>query len=121
MAALARIKTLKLVPNPFRDPPEAVAKGGIESIEQYYKNIFAEGFVIERRDVKVVIIGKAGAGKTRCAIVSQAGRGHQDDVPCSVYPCVALCTVGVMRHIPVHRHAYFSAAYCLVHSAHLSM
>lgn len=99
LASLARIKTLKLVPNPFRDPPEAVAKGGIESIERYYKNIFAQGFIIERRHVKVVIIGKAGAGKTRCAIVSRAGRRHRDDVQLSYAEfasfIVALPLVGV--------------------------
>lgn len=53
------------VPNPFREPPEAVVERGIDAVKQYFTALFAEGFTVERRDVKVVIVGREGTGKTR--------------------------------------------------------
>lgn len=54
-----------MVPNPFQEPPEAVAQGGVGTVKDYFTDLFAEGFIAERRDVKVVIVGKEGTGKTR--------------------------------------------------------
>lgn len=54
-----------LLPNPFREPPEVVVRDGIESVKSYFTTLFAEGCTLERRDVKAVIVGKEGSGKTR--------------------------------------------------------
>lgn len=54
-----------LVPNPFHEPPEAVVKAGMENIEMYFEDLFAEGLIAERRGMKAVIVGQGGAGKTR--------------------------------------------------------
>lgn len=64
---LARVEqhNLYLLPNPFREPPEVVVREGIESVKNYFTNLFAEGCPMERRDVKVVIVGPKGVGKTR--------------------------------------------------------
>lgn len=62
---LERVGTDSLSNNPFREPPEAVVYGGIEAIKSYYKDLFDGGPKIQRCDIKVVIIGEAGAGKTR--------------------------------------------------------
>lgn len=55
-----------LLPNPFSEPPEAIVSGGKGAVRKYFEALLQEEHVIERRDVKVVIIGEAGAGKTRC-------------------------------------------------------
>lgn len=39
---------------------------GFGAIRQYFKDIVAEGTRIERHDIKGVLLGDAGAGKTRC-------------------------------------------------------
>lgn len=54
-----------LVPNPFHEPPEAVVQAGMEDIEMYFEDLFAEGLAAERRGMKAVIVGQEGAGKTR--------------------------------------------------------
>lgn len=63
--SLERIPRCTLVPNPFREPPEAVVAGGAESIKRYFTDLFADRRTTERCDMKAVIIGQAGAGKTR--------------------------------------------------------
>lgn len=55
----------ELVPNPFREPPEAVVAQGMLEVEKYFRDLFEDGFIAERRNVKAVIVGRAGAGKTR--------------------------------------------------------
>ncbi len=64
---------LSLLPNPFRVPPEAVVREGMGSVKGYFTALFAEGHTMERRDIKVVIAGKAGAGKTK-AVGAAAGQ-----------------------------------------------
>lgn len=54
-----------LVPNPFHEPPEAVVARGVDAVKEYFLDMFEDGFVAERRNVKAVIVGRAGAGKTR--------------------------------------------------------
>lgn len=40
--------------------------GRVKGIREYYMDLFAEGCITtERRDIKAVIIGEQGAGKTR--------------------------------------------------------
>lgn len=56
---------LTLLPNPFQEPPEAVAQGGVGMMKDYFTNLFEEGFITKRRNLKVVIVGKDGSGKTR--------------------------------------------------------
>lgn len=60
-----KIGPRSLLPNPLREPPEAVVSAGSEDIRKYYGELLAEGHITERRDIKVVIIGSEGAGKTR--------------------------------------------------------
>lgn len=55
-----------LLPNPFREPPEAIVCRGGRAVRDYFEVLLQEEHITERRDVKVVIIGEAGAGKTRC-------------------------------------------------------
>lgn len=54
-----------LLPNDFVEPPEALVATGIHAVRKYYTDLFAEGSRAEHRDVKAVIVGMAGAGKTR--------------------------------------------------------
>lgn len=55
---------LRLLPNPFSNPPEAVVSKGIESVKGFFEDVLKDE-VSHRRAVKVVIIGAAGSGKTR--------------------------------------------------------
>lgn len=54
-----------LLPNPFSEPPEAIVSRGMGAVRDYFKDLLQEEYIAERRDVKVVIIGGAEAGKTR--------------------------------------------------------
>lgn len=65
LARVERRGNLSLLPNPFCEPPEAVVKQGMQFVKEYFTTLFTEGCTLERKDVKVVIVGKAGAGKTR--------------------------------------------------------
>lgn len=78
---LLALPTLKLMPNPFREPPEAVVEGGMEAVRRYFTDLFAEPVTIVRRDVKAVILGKGGSGKTRWVLPAerQAAEGMCDD------------------------------------------
>lgn len=53
-----------LLPNPFSQPPEAIVRHGMEAVKEYCKDL-RHDHIAECRDLKVVIIGEAGAGKTR--------------------------------------------------------
>lgn len=55
----------QLLPNPFSAPPEAIVSRGVGAVREYFEALLQEEHISERRDVKVVIIGEAGAGKTR--------------------------------------------------------
>lgn len=56
---------LPLDNNPWVEPPEAVVKKGMRAASAYFANLFAEGATLVRRTINVVIVGEAGAGKTR--------------------------------------------------------
>lgn len=52
---------------------------GLQGI--YFEDLFQGGHITERRDVKVVIIGEAGAGKTRYdASISSSSRAPNNAV-----------------------------------------
>lgn len=53
-----------LLPNPFQQPPEAIVERGMDEVKTYFENLLQDEYV-ERREIKVVIVGEAGAGKTR--------------------------------------------------------
>lgn len=57
--------TASVLPNPFRVPPEGIVMGGIKATKDYFKALYANAALIERRDIKTVIVGKEGVGKTR--------------------------------------------------------
>lgn len=65
LARLEDIRCLRLFRNDFVEPPEALVATGMHAVKTYYMDLFAEGSTVERRDVKVVVVGMAGAGKTR--------------------------------------------------------
>lgn len=56
---------LGLHDNPWEEPPEAVVKKGMTAVSQYFADLFAEGAMIRRNMIKVVLVGQEGAGKTR--------------------------------------------------------
>lgn len=56
---------LSLNNNDFLMPPEAVVEKGLEAVRTYFRDLFSERVRIERHDVKALIIGQEGAGKTR--------------------------------------------------------
>lgn len=51
--------------NPWEEPPEAVVRKGMAAVSEYFTDLFAEGTSIQRRMIKVVLVGQEGAGKTR--------------------------------------------------------
>lgn len=63
-----------LLPNSaFREPPEAVASQGMAAVRDYFHEVFKERHISERRDLKAVIIGESGAGKTRYEVHDHSG------------------------------------------------
>lgn len=65
LAWLLEVEDVFLAPNPSYEPPEAIVEQGVAAITNYFQDLFADGFRVERRDVKAVIVGQEGAGKTR--------------------------------------------------------
>ena len=52
--------------NPWKEPPEAVVKEGVEAVSVYFADLFKEGVApVSRKIIKVVLVGQEGAGKTR--------------------------------------------------------
>lgn len=51
--------------NPWREPPEAVVQQGLPAVRGYFVDLFAEGSTVHRTNVKVIIVGQEGVGKTR--------------------------------------------------------
>lgn len=51
--------------NPWAEPPEAVVKSGLTAVARYFDDLFCELCSVRRNSVKVVLVGKEGAGKTR--------------------------------------------------------
>ena len=52
--------------NPWKEPPEAVVKEGMEAVSVYFADLFKEGVApVSRKMIKVVLVGQEGAGKTR--------------------------------------------------------
>lgn len=51
--------------NPWVEPPEVVMQDGLPAVTKYFGALFAEGSTVQRTNVKVVIVGQDGAGKTR--------------------------------------------------------
>lgn len=60
-----RVKPLQLAPNPFREPPGVVVEKGVKAVESYLRDRLAHGVTVEHRQLKAVIVGQQGAGKTR--------------------------------------------------------
>lgn len=54
----------RLLPNPFDQPPAAIVSGGMWAVKGFFEAILKDE-VPQRRDLKAVIIGAAGSGKTR--------------------------------------------------------
>eukprot|EP00903_Cladosiphon_okamuranus_P022522 g20719.t1 len=58
-------KGLDLSQNPWQHPSEAIVAGGMPEVRGYFEAIFRGGTTIVARPLKVAIIGKENAGKTR--------------------------------------------------------
>lgn len=65
LSKLEHEKGLKLGNNPWSEPPEAVVNKGVNTVLDYFGDLFAEDTPVRRNMLKVVIVGHAGAGKTR--------------------------------------------------------
>lgn len=63
---LEGIGKLSIGENPWKEPPEAVVGKGMPAVSGYFADLFAEGVTVRRNMIKVVLVGQAGAGKTRC-------------------------------------------------------
>lgn len=74
------------MPNRFSQPPEAIVYRGMSVVKEYFEDLLREEgkYIAERRDVKAVIIGEAGAGKTR-------------------YGCLVESIIHVPRNLPAAR------------------
>ena len=51
--------------NPWTEPPEMVVKEGMKASREYFEAIYADHFSVRRTNLKVVLVGHGGAGKTR--------------------------------------------------------
>eukprot|EP00752_Nemacystus_decipiens_P017045 g15262.t1 len=56
--------SLSLSDNPWEEPPEALVKRGMAAASAYFADLFAEGAMLRRNMIKVVLVGQGGAGKT---------------------------------------------------------
>lgn len=64
---LAILKKTDLGSNPWEEPPEAVVTQGVEAISGYFTDLFSDAITVQQRNIKVVLVGQEGAGKTRRA------------------------------------------------------
>lgn len=55
--------------NRWVEPPESTVAEGPESIRSYFEDLFAGRARVQRNNLKVVIVGRASAGKTRRVLV----------------------------------------------------
>ncbi|CAN0407000.1 unnamed protein product, partial [Ectocarpus fasciculatus] len=56
--SLERVETLRLGPNPWEYPPEAIIAGGVPATRRYFEAIYMGGTTAVTRPLKVVIVGK---------------------------------------------------------------
>ncbi len=64
LALFSKVK-LYIDGNPWKEPPEAVVRKGMQAVSEYFADLFAEGVSDRRNMIKVVLVGQEGAGKTR--------------------------------------------------------
>jgi len=55
----------RLFNNPWTEPPETIVKKGMEASREYFEALYADHFSVRRTNLKVVLVGHGGAGKTR--------------------------------------------------------
>jgi internalin A len=63
IAELKNLATLSLVQNPLEDPPIEIAEQGIDAIRKYFEDKKAQG-TKKLNQVKVILVGEGGSGKT---------------------------------------------------------
>jgi len=68
---LTNLKEIHLEGNPLKEPPIEIAEQGIEAIKEYFKSL--EGERRPLNEVKVLLVGDGGAGKT--SLVKQIREG----------------------------------------------
>lgn len=62
---LDRLQSLSLNGNPWTEPPESIVRNGSVAIEGYFEDLYAEPCRVQRKSVKVILVGQERAGKTR--------------------------------------------------------
>eukprot|EP00903_Cladosiphon_okamuranus_P009177 g8765.t1 len=60
--------------NPWEHPPEAIVKGGVPAVRDYFEAIYRGGTMAVTRPLKVVILGKETVGKTSLRRSIKAGK-----------------------------------------------
>lgn len=58
---------LDLGDNPWVEPPESIVREGMQNTREYFQDLYAESYRVQRNSVKIILVGQEGAGKTRWA------------------------------------------------------
>ena len=77
IAELTNLRTLDLTNNPLKEPPLEIAKQGIEAIREYFKSL--EGERRPLNEVKVLLVGDGGAGKTSLVKRIREGKFNKNE------------------------------------------
>ncbi|CAN0504823.1 unnamed protein product, partial [Discosporangium mesarthrocarpum] len=62
---LTSIGSLQLHGNPWEEPPAGIIEKGMGNVKHYFEDLFRQGSSVIDCGLKVVLIGRDGAGKTR--------------------------------------------------------
>ncbi|CAN0471301.1 unnamed protein product, partial [Discosporangium mesarthrocarpum] len=64
LRTLRRIRYLELNGNPWGEPPAGIIEKGMGDVRHYFEDLYREGSSVINRSLKVVLVGRDGAGKT---------------------------------------------------------
>ncbi len=79
LGKLTNLTTLELDDNPLTNPPIEVIRQGVDAVRQWFESLIAEG---EKKlnEVKVLLVGYGGAGKTSLVRRLTNGKFQSDEV-----------------------------------------